>query len=68
MTTCGTVTKSLLLLAVVVALTVQGSAGEGRMGPTGTWVLRVRHENRGTDCRLTMRKLGKLTVFLSLLQ
>ena len=59
MTTCGIVTKSLLLLAVVVALTGQGSAGEGRMGPTGTWVLRGRHENQDTDCHLTMSKLGK---------
>jgi hypothetical protein len=59
MTTCGTVMKSLLLLAVVVALIGQGSAGEGRMGPTGTWVLRGRHENQDTDCHLTMSKLGK---------
>ena len=54
MTTCGPVTKSLLLLAVVVALTGRGSAGEGRMGPTGTWVLRGRNENQGMDCHLTM--------------
>ena len=46
MTTCGTLTKSMLLLAVVVALTGQGSAGEGRMGTTGTWVLRVGYATR----------------------
>ncbi|CAL8399870.1 unnamed protein product [Arctogadus glacialis] len=67
MTTCGPVTKSLLLLAVVVALTGQGSAGEGRMGQTGTWVLRGRHENQDwkvSECctRVTRKEITETIV------
>ncbi|XP_059901210.1 uncharacterized protein LOC132452545 isoform X9 [Gadus macrocephalus] len=40
MTTCGIVTKSLLLLAVVVALTGQGSAADRRVSECCTRVSR----------------------------
>ena len=68
MTTCGTVTKSLLLLAVVVAMTGRGSAGEngddkGLQGSSGD-ATQTHHATSCDVCGVSTKKNKTNFLFL----